>query len=46
MVLLPDPTKYNENLKAPPSSTENRRIFFDHAELDQMAQFFIGNNFR
>lgn len=45
MVLLPDPSKFHA--KPPPLSPDDKRqVFFDHADLDQMARHFIGNNFR
>lgn len=44
MVLLPDPSKYYAN--PTPKPTDKKYVFFENAELDQMAKHFIGNNYR
>lgn len=44
MVLLPDPDKYKP--PAPITDFEKRKVFFEHPELDEMAKYFIGNNYR
>lgn len=44
MVLLPDPSKLNAS--SAPAGGEKKFVFFDNADLDQMARHFIGNNYR
>ena len=42
-MLLPDPSKYNPPKPSETTNYDKKKVFFEQAELDEMAKYFIGN---